>query len=171
VSIDTERGVFYDHVQNCGGGVMALVEIVLNCNRASALAWLESEGFIEPRRLTHEQRREHARRRDEATSAALDIAHWRIAFILELNTCKAAAAQTWNDVALGRAASLCNLLENGSPADVVREFIRQRMADPATVARFVALGQERDEEARRITTRVVHLLARAVGREDFNRAE
>jgi hypothetical protein len=45
------------------------------------------------------------------------------------------------------------------------------MADPATVARFVALGQERDEEARRITTRVVHLLARAVGREDFNRAE
>ena len=47
VKIDAARGIFYDHVTSSGGGVLALVETVLSCNRAAALTWLEDEGFIE----------------------------------------------------------------------------------------------------------------------------
>ena len=63
VSIDAERNVFYDHAQNRGGGVLALVETALDCSRPEALAWLEDEGFIEHRTLTRKQRREHAQRK------------------------------------------------------------------------------------------------------------
>ncbi len=171
VSFDIERNVFYDHVQNRGGGVLALVETALNCDRAEALAWLEGEGFIEPRTLTHEQRCEYARRRGKASSAALDIERWRCAFIVELNRRKPAAVKTGDDEALKHAASLCNVLENGSPADIVREFIRQRAGDPADVARFIALGEKRNYEDRWITAQVVLRLARAAESEDFSRAE
>jgi hypothetical protein len=124
VSIDPERGAFYDHVQNRGGEVLVLVETVLNCDRAHALAWLGEEGFIESRHLSREERREYARRKSQATSASVDIGYWRRAFIPELNARKLTAVQVGDDEALGRAASLCNALKNGSPADTIREFIR-----------------------------------------------
>jgi hypothetical protein len=79
VSIDAEQNVFYDHVLNSSRGVLTLIKTVLNCGRAAALAWLEGEGLIEPRTLTPEQRRDHARRRGAARSLALDIESWRCA--------------------------------------------------------------------------------------------
>jgi hypothetical protein len=70
------------------------------------------------------------------------------------------AIEAADDAALDHAASLCNLLENGSPTDIVREFIREREFAPGAVARLVEMGQQRDSEDRRITAEVVLLLAR-----------
>jgi hypothetical protein len=170
IALDTAKGTWYDHRDGRGGGVLALIETALGCSRAHALRWLEGEGFIEPRTLTLEQRREHAQRRATSGTVALDIAHWRYAFTAELNASKLAAAKADCDEALGRAASLCNVLENGSPQDIVREFIRHRANNPADVARLIAAGMKREQEARRITAEVVLLLARVAEWEDFRNA-
>lgn len=166
VAVNAAKGTWYDHRDGCGGGVLALVETALGCDRRAALQWLEAEGFIEPRTLTHEQRLEHAQRRGTASTVALDIAHWRSALTSELNARKLAAAQADDDEALGGAARLCNVLENGSAEKIVQEFIRHRANDPAGVARLLATGRARDLEAQRITAEVVLLLAAVEGSRD-----
>jgi hypothetical protein len=160
VRVDAERGVFFDHVENRGGGVLALVETVLNCDRAAALAWLEEAGFISARTSTRDQRREYARRKESASTAADDIVCWRDAFAQDLNARKLAAMDAEDDESLARAASLCNRIENGSPEDVIREFFRHRGADPVDVARLIELGRTRERDARRATAEFVLLLAR-----------
>ncbi len=161
VNINAERGVFFDHARSRGGGALTLVETVLNCSRTIALAWLEAEGFIEPRTLTDEQRCEHKRRKDKASSVAMEIERWRDAFTIELNARKLAAVKDGNDETLECAASLCNVLENGPPEDIIRAFIRLRAEYPAEAERFAALGEEREREARWISAKVVLMLAQS----------
>lgn len=170
VSIDIHRGVFYDHVQNRGGGVLALVETVLSCDRGSALAFLVAQGFIESRRFTWEQRREHLRRREEAGNTAEVIECWRGAYVSELNMRKVAAIGSGDDAALTDAASLCHVLENGSAQDVIQEFIRHKTANPSAMARFISLGQERHHEDRRIAAAVTLLLAQVAELEALQNA-
>ena len=161
IALEPTKGTWYDHRDGRGGGALALVEIALGCNRRSALQWLEGKGFIEPRMLTHGQRCDRVRRSTTAGTMASDIAYWRSAFIMELGVRKVAAAEAGCDAAFARAASLCNVLENGRPEKIVREFIRHRKNTPWEVARLIAAGRERDLESQRITGEVVLLLARA----------
>lgn len=161
IALDTAKSIWFDHRDARGGGVLALIETALGCDRRAALHWLEGEGFIETRTLTHEQRREHARRRDTAGTVALDIARWRDALTVELNARKLAAVEAEDDGALAHVASLCNVLENGAPEVIVRQFIRHQANAPADWARLIAAGQDREREARRIAAEVVFLLARA----------
>ncbi len=170
VALDPAKNTWYDHRDGRGGGVLGLVETVHGCDRRTALGWLEGQGFIGPQTLTREQRSEHAQRRATAGTVALDIAHWRSAYAIELNARKLTAAKGANDEALGRAAALCNVIENSSPEAIVREFIRHRTNDPAEMARLVAKGRNDEQEARRVTAEVVLLLAQAVEREGFRYA-
>ena len=50
LSVDVDRGVYYDHENGRGGGVLAMVEHALGTDRAGALEWLEGLGFIPARR-------------------------------------------------------------------------------------------------------------------------
>lgn len=161
IALNQVKGTWYDHRDGRGGGALALVEAALGCDRRAALRWLEGNGLIETRRLTHKQRREHAQRTVIAGTVALEIAHWRSAFTLELNACKLAAAKADCDEALEHVASLCNVLENGPTECVVREFIRHRALNPAEVARLIEAGESRELEVRRITAEDVLLLAAA----------
>jgi hypothetical protein len=170
IALDAAKGTWFDHRDARGGGVLALVETALGCDRRTALQWLQGQGFIDPRTLTREQHREYARRRGTAGRVALDIARWREGFTVELNARKLAAAQAGDNEALALAASHCNVLENGSPEAIVREFIRHRAGNPADSARFVAMGERRDHEARRITAEAVLQLVRAAELEDRYRA-
>jgi putative DNA primase/helicase len=43
--VDTAKGVWHDHEHNIGGGVLALIERVNNCDRAEALRWLKEHNF------------------------------------------------------------------------------------------------------------------------------
>ncbi len=170
VALDPAKNAWYDYRDGRGGGVLALVETALGCDRRTALRWLECQGFIESRTLTHEQRREHAMRKSTASALTLDIECWRSALIVELNARKLVAAKADNDEALACAASLCNVLEDGSPKDIVCEFSRHRARNPEDVARLIAAGQNADQQARRITAQVVLLLTRSVEREGLSDA-
>jgi hypothetical protein len=50
VSLDLERGTWYDHRDARGGGSLALVETALGCDRRSALQWLAANCGLEPAR-------------------------------------------------------------------------------------------------------------------------
>ena len=161
-SADPETGLWRCW-SDCGrGGDIIAFEIAL-----TGAAWRDAVAEIESiigrvlleRPATHTERRIFAERRHTANDIAEDIKNWRDAAIHETNGHKLAAVQSGDDDSLARAASLCHLLENGSPADSIREFIRQRTKDPADVARLITAGRERDTEALRITDEVVRMLA------------
>ena len=46
LSVDLQRGCWFDHEAGTGGGVLDLVMHEQNCDRAGALAWLEAGGFL-----------------------------------------------------------------------------------------------------------------------------
>ncbi len=162
VAINVAKNAWYDFVDNVGGGPLKLVETALGCDTSTALSWLEQNCNLDSRRsYSPEERSRHALLKNSASQSALDVEHWRSAFIPELNARKITAANAGDDDELERAALSCNVLENGSSEDIVREFIRQRAIDPASVARFIELGKERDVESQRITAEVVLLLAAA----------
>lgn len=48
-SVDIEKGTWFDHEANEGGGAIALVMRELKTDKPGALAWMESHGFVEPR--------------------------------------------------------------------------------------------------------------------------
>jgi predicted transcriptional regulator len=47
LSIDLEKGTWFDHESEHGGGVLALVQRVQSCDKTSAIKWLQSKGFAE----------------------------------------------------------------------------------------------------------------------------
>ena len=48
LKLDTKKGVWHDKEANEGGGVLDLVMRERSCDKAGALEWMESKGFIEP---------------------------------------------------------------------------------------------------------------------------
>lgn len=161
-SVDPDTGLWRCW-SDCGrGGDVVKLEIEL-----TGTTWREAVNEIEriigrvllDRPTTQAERRAFPEKQRAATAAAEDIAFWRDALIPELNALKIVAVETGDDIALARAASLCNLLENSSAADSAREYIRHRASAPVTVARLIATGRERDLEAQRIAAEAVLLLA------------
>jgi hypothetical protein len=82
VAIDCERGVWHDHAHGEGGGILALVQTALGCDKPGAVAWLEQNGFIAARdphvrRVAADARRDVARDLPGARlwrSASIDLA-------------------------------------------------------------------------------------------------
>jgi hypothetical protein len=67
IALDPAKGVWYDHRDGRGGGVLELVMVALQCDQRSALQWLESNCGLESRRaLSAEERRQHRRERANA---------------------------------------------------------------------------------------------------------
>jgi hypothetical protein len=159
VALDPENRRWFDHARGNGGGVLALVQTALNCDRRSALAWLEGEGLIESKRLTNEERREHAQKRGVVARAARQLEHWRVALDAELTALKVSATERGDFEELERTARYCHVIENGSPETLVREFILQRRIDRRDVARLVKAGREMEEEARWLAAVVVSQMA------------
>jgi hypothetical protein len=46
LSVDFTAGRFFDHENNCGGGVVDLVKWKLDCDHGAAVDWLRREGYI-----------------------------------------------------------------------------------------------------------------------------
>jgi hypothetical protein len=68
ISLNADKGAWYDFRDNRGGGLLALVEQALNCDRSQAIDWLQANCGLDERKLTPAQRRERAellRRADE----------------------------------------------------------------------------------------------------------
>jgi len=60
VSLNTDKNTWYDFRDARGGGMLALVEHVLNCERATALDWLQKHCGLDDLKLTPGQRRNRA---------------------------------------------------------------------------------------------------------------
>ncbi len=138
VSIDLERGRWRDHVSGTGGGCLALVETALSCSRADALAWLEANGFIEPRRLSVVDRRAFAQRRAVAEDQSQQAWRWWQARRWQLGALKAAADKSAAYAALAVHARALFLHEAIEPAQLVAAYVAARTADPAGVAALIA---------------------------------
>jgi hypothetical protein len=172
-SVDSQTGLWHCW-SSCGrGGDIIALEIEL-----TGVSWRDAVEEIEriigrallDRPASRAQRRVFAEHRDAASAETERIMLWRDASILELNVQKIAAVETGDDETLSRVAWLCNTLENGSPADVVREFIRHQANDPAKVEHLIAAGLERDIESKRIAAQVVLLLAHVVAKDSRDAA-
>ena len=83
VSLDDQKSARFDYVQGKGGGVLDLITLALECDRAGAVAWL-SETFAldidQQRRLTTEEKRRYARAQAEAEM----LLAWRAAYLDDL---------------------------------------------------------------------------------------
>ena len=83
VSLDDQKSAWFDYVQGKGGGVLDLITLALECDRAGAVAWL-SETFAldidQQRRLTTEEKRRYAQDQAEAEM----LLAWRAAYLDDL---------------------------------------------------------------------------------------
>ncbi len=138
VSIDLERGRWFDHVSATGGGCLALVETALGCGRADVLTWLEANGFIEPRRLSMADRRQAAQRRAVAEDQARDGWRWWRARRWQLERLKAAADKSGAHAALAVYARALFRHEAIEPAQLAAAFEAARAAEPGAVAALIA---------------------------------
>jgi hypothetical protein len=169
-SVDSETGLWRCW-SNCGrGGNLINFEMTL-----TGAAWREAATEI-ARIIGRKLLDRPANRSDWWPSIELravanattdDIECWEDALTVELNARKIKAVEDWDETALAEAASLCNVLENGSPEEVVREFIRHRTNDPTETARLIVVGRERNLEAQRITAEAVLYLTVAAESEKY----
>ena len=115
-SVDPETGLWRCWSECGRGGDMITLEEAL-----TAATWREAVAQIEciigrsllNRPANRAEQRAFAERRRAAAAVADEIVHWQAALVTELNARKIAALDADDDEALGRAAKLCNLLENG----------------------------------------------------------
>ncbi len=150
VSIDLERGRFYDHVTGIGGGCLALVETALSCSRADALGWLEQNGFIEPRRLSPADRRQFAQRRAMAEQNVQTAEAWRAQRLYELDRAKqrADAASDW--AALEVAARAEFLLATADGAGMMDAYRHDRQHNAIGYAKTMRAAAMDDEVWQRL---------------------
>ena len=87
IAVSEAKGVWFDHVESTGGGVLALIETVLGCDRRAAVRWLAGHLGVtldNDRPLTREEKRRYAQCRSHAQSAARDLTEWRRRLLREL---------------------------------------------------------------------------------------
>jgi len=79
VSLNDEKGVWYDHRDHVGGGILSLVQHVRKCNRADAARWVADliGATLDDRPMTRADRREYARRRAQAEREAIALLRWK----------------------------------------------------------------------------------------------
>jgi len=80
VSLDRQRGLFYDHRDGKGGDVIKLVMLCRGCGFGEALAWLADFYGVELKQPDTETLRRSQRRRQQAQVTAEGLAdlRWRV---------------------------------------------------------------------------------------------
>lgn len=89
LTLDDEKGCYYDHGAQRGGGIVALAEAALGGDRHEALAWLRHQyGLGKPDPAMRARRR-------AAHDAAADLAAWRWRLVQYLRAVRNAAWDAW----------------------------------------------------------------------------
>jgi hypothetical protein len=167
VSLSDDKGAWYDHRDNVGGGVLDLVQRVRGCTRSDALKWLAdlNGSTLEDRPTT--ERREFARRRDRAGADSQRILDWRSGRLFEIEgflareTAEALSAGVDPSAVLAKMHRTAHWFRTATAHDLVSAYGRALAADEAEVVRLEAVGREDREDAERVTWCVVDLLAQA----------
>ena len=164
VSIDSYKDVWHDFVSGASGGVLDLVETMLQCDRRGALAWLEAESFIEARKpWSASEKLAFTIRREAAREAGKEVESWREGQITELESRSsqlfAETLTTKDRLSAACASRDLYWLNSLDPRGTVRMFVAARSANPEQVARLVQRGRERMKESRRLAAACVKVLA------------
>ena len=78
VSLNDDKGTWFDHARGEGGGVLDLVQRIRGCDRKEALQWVaDFAGVPLESGLTQEQRREYANRVRAAKAETQVFVQWR----------------------------------------------------------------------------------------------
>ena len=88
VSIDANRNVWFDHRDGVGGGVLDLIQVVLDCDRKGAVQWLASHQGVEldDNPMTPSEQREYAERRRWAEVEAEKLTQWHEDYLAGLRS-------------------------------------------------------------------------------------
>ena len=86
ISLSPERNAFFDFGPHEGGGILRLVQVARNCDKAAALEWLaDFHGVsLDNRPLSIDQRRVWRRKRSSAEAKAAELVQWREALLREI---------------------------------------------------------------------------------------
>ncbi len=170
VSIHEAKGCWYDHRDNIGGGILDLIQHVMHCSRGAALRWLSDLTGVafDDRPFNSSERRQYARRREQADQLARDVADFERGlelFLLRRRDQLAALTECLLSLDLEPGELLCR---------VVRQQRLLRDTDPDTLVavytglpdsvrgRFLEEGQRDREGLEQITHVIVEILAMAI---------
>jgi hypothetical protein len=172
VSIEDDKGVWYDHRDNMGGGILSLIQHVLACGKREAARWLSDfTGLpLDDKLFTPIQREDYARRKSEDQRIAQDVNDFRegLRMYLEQRSDKYGEIVTWQlehlplEVEppsfgmLMEAHRLRDILRSASHADVLRMYQQSKDEERE---RFREMGKLHREQSESITRDVVDLLA------------
>lgn len=168
VSLDDRKGIWFDHRDHVGGGVLDLIQRVLGCNRGSALRWLaEFTGLpLDERTFTTRERREYAQRCTRAQQLAREVSDFErgLELCLERQQENAGAVIPWllslgldelGEIFAGSADGLAILRK--SDVDSLVALYRKL---PETVRRpFRDAGRLDREDVESVTRAIVTMLA------------
>ncbi len=166
VALNDEKGMWYDHRDNVGGGVLDLVQHVRSGTRQDALHWLAQQfGLpLDEVEWTPQQKADYARRRREAARAARPLAQcalwWVTGYMAELNEMKAASTAGGFDVdALAYSAHELYRLERLTADDVLREYVKFKDEHPVECSGLVMAGSIWDRACRAAIQAVIAKIA------------
>jgi hypothetical protein len=143
VSLNDDRGVWYDYRDSVGGGKLDLIQHVRGGSRADAVRWLAdclgvaSDGAP----LSREDRRRYAQAREHAPEIAQAATLWHTERCGELDEFKREALERDDMLALMAAAREHHLLSILVPEGIVRAYLDARRKWPERTAALVANGQ------------------------------
>ena len=164
IALDAAKGTWYDHRDGHGGGVLALVETALGCDRRDALAFLETHCGLDPHRpLTPQERRAQAAapalaKRLSDFARGLEILSERPLATLSSFLEENAIDPTEALAAFHRCA---NSVKRATSKDLAEAW----GAMPAKRDAVERVGRADREHAETITLALVDLLVRAQGQE------
>lgn len=162
VSLKAERGTWYDFRDGRGGGVLALVQTVLHCDRPVALAWLETNCGLDGRvALSPEQRRDYARAMEVVPALAERLTDFaRGLEIISDQRLALAQALGMDPEGIPHWHSQAYLLKRASAADITRLWT----VSPDHRDGVEKVGRSDREHAERLAALVVAMLAKAQAR-------
>jgi hypothetical protein len=179
VALDDERGAWYDFVGNDSGGVLALIERCLGCERREAAEWLASYmgARLDDGPASFKDRRQMARQRAQDAADSTAAGYWQSQYLAHLEAVLAqskarldehlAADEDPPELLAGPVASLTAIhgrIRAARGGELLRLYRWFRDADPERVAAFVAEGKADAEHAGRVAAVLVAAWARAMRR-------
>lgn len=154
VSLDPAHGRWFDFAQSRGGGVIALVMVVLDVGKRGALGWLIREGLLEPPKpRTAAEKDAYSLQRQAEELLIADAEDWYDALTTELEVTKQAlfvsGVTTKERLRAGCAARELYFLESLDGEAILRLFTASRRDDAARTSALVMEGRRLGEEQRR----------------------
>jgi hypothetical protein len=163
VSLNLERGLWFDFVAGDGGDILDLVRRVRGGTRADALRWLGALTGVplDQKPLSRLQKRQYAALRDQAEDLAQQCTWWANALIQELEQIKAQAYERGDFATVYWSSQELYLMEHAAPPVLMDRFRKAQRANAADTATLVEAGREDEEHAYLVCSAVIFMLSKA----------